>query len=447
MRESCHEITLRSLWFYKTGVLILMSCIFPKGPFMKQTHKTVSGKSRCHDVVVIGGGLAGLTMTALLASSGVDVVCIDRESPPTTLTDTFDGRTTAISWGSRKVLAAAGVWPALHKTACPINSIHILDGDSPRLLTFDSAEVDGRTFGWITENLVLRQGLYQRVATLKTARHIAPAAVSDFTLHDTHVTVHLADGRTYNAALVIGADGRQSFTRDWMKIGTRDWPYHQRALVCTVEHEHPHHHVAVEHFRPSGPFATLPMWNSADGIPRSSVVWTEHGPLKNSALHWDQQSFDAALSARFPAAYGRVRQVARRYSYPLGLVHAHSYIGPRMALIAEAAHGIHPIAGQGLNMGLRDIAEMATLIIDSHDPGDASLLETYQQKRRLDNIGMAGATDGLTRLFSNDHMPVRIARRLGLQAVSNLPFAKQFFMNQAMGAAGLLPSLIKDDAA
>lgn len=417
---------------------------------MKRTIKAVTKRSERHDVIVIGGGLAGLTMTALLASSEVDVLCIDRESPPTTLTDSFDGRTTAISWGSRKVLEAAGVWGALDRTACPIQSIHILDGDSPLLLAFDSEEVGGRTFGWITENLVLRQALYKRVADLKTAQHIAPASVSDFTVHDDYVRVHLNDGRTYEAALVIGADGRQSFTREWMKIGTRAWPYHQRALVCTVEHEHPHHHVAVEHFRPTGPFATLPMFDSSAGVPRSSVVWTEHGPLKDSALHWDQQSFDAALTARFPASYGRVRQIAKRYSYPLGLIHAHSYIAPRMVLIAEAAHGIHPIAGQGLNMGLRDIAEIGALITTAfqnrEDPGDADLLERYQQARRLDNIGMAGATDGLTRLFSNDVMPVRLARRLGLRAVSRLPVAKQFFMNQAMGAAGLLPALIKDEA-
>ncbi len=405
-------------------------------------------KSR-HDVVVIGGGLAGLTMTALLGAQGVDIVCVDREAPPATLTDTFDGRTTAISWGSRKVLEAAGVWPALDKAACPIRQIHILDGDSPLLLSFDSAEAGGRTFGWINENLALRQALYRRVADLKNAQHIAPAIVSDFTLHDTHVSVHLADGRTFDAALVIGADGRQSFTREWMGIGTRAWSYRQRAIVCTAEHEFPHHNLAVEHFRPGGPFATLPMNDSTEGVPRSSVVWTEHGPMKDSALHWDQQSFDAALTARFPDAYGRVRQVARRYSYPLGLIHAHRYIAPRMALIAEAAHGIHPIAGQGLNMGLRDIAEIGDLIVTalnrSDDPGHDALLTAYQQKRRLDNIGMAGATDGLTRLFSNDVMPVRVARRAGLRAVARLPFAKQFFMNQAMGAAGLLPALIRDE--
>ncbi len=406
--------------------------------------------SSVHEVIVIGGGLAGLTMTALLAAHDVDVICIDREAPPVTLTESFDGRTTAISWGSRQVLEAAGVWPALAQDACPIRQIHILDGDSPLLLSFDSEEVGGRTFGWISENLALRQALYQRVAALKTARHIAPAVVRDFSLHDDFVRVHLEDGRHFDGRLVIGADGRQSFTREWMGIGARAWSYNQRALVCTVEHEFPHHHVAVEHFHPSGPFATLPMNDSPAGVPRSSVVWTEHGVMRDSALHWDQQSFDAALTARFPQSYGRVRQIAKRYAYPLTLVHAHSYIAPRMALIAEAAHGIHPIAGQGLNMGLRDIAEIGDLIVQAlaqgEDVGGATLLTTYQQKRRLDNIGMAGATDGLTRLFSNDIMPVRMARRLGLRAVARLPFAKQFFMNQAMGAAGLLPALIRDAA-
>jgi 2-octaprenyl-6-methoxyphenol hydroxylase len=193
------------------------------------------------------------------------------------------------------------------------------------------------------------------------------------------------------------------------------------------------------------------MFDSENGVPRSSVVWTEHGSLKDSALHWDQDSFDAGLTARFPDRYGRVRQIGKRYSYPLGLIHAHTYVAPRMALVAEAAHGIHPIAGQGLNLGLRDIAEIGTLITaaleQGDDPGNDEVLTTYQQKRRLDNIGMAGATDSLTRLFSNDFMPVRMARRLGLRAVSNLPLAKKFFMNQAMGAAGLLPGLIRDEAA
>ena len=404
-----------------------------------------------HDVIVIGGGLSGLTLTSLLAAHGTDVVCIDRESPPTTLTETFDGRTTAISWGSRKVLQAAGAWEALEPASCAIRKIHILDGDSPLLLDFDSDEVGGRTFGWIAENLMIRQALYKRLQSLKSAQHIAPAIVKDFNVGADVVRVYLQDGREIEASLVIGADGRQSFTREWMGIGTRAWSYHQRAIVCNAEHENPHHNIAVEHFRPSGPFATLPMNDSPDGTPRSSVVWTEHGHARDSALHWDQESFDAALTARFPKAYGRVRQVGKRYSYPLGLIHAHRYIGPRMALVADAAHGIHPIAGQGLNLGLRDIAEIASLVCDAltqgEDPGSDTLLETYQRQRRLDNIGMAGATDGLTRLFSNDVMPVRIARRIGLRMVARTPVAKRFFMNQAMGSAGLLPALIREEAA
>ncbi|QQG36460.1 MAG: UbiH/UbiF/VisC/COQ6 family ubiquinone biosynthesis hydroxylase [Micavibrio aeruginosavorus] len=403
------------------------------------------------DVIVIGGGLAGLTTTCLLANTGLQVACIDREPPPATLQDVFDGRTTAISWGSRKVLEAAGIWHLIDDEACPIRQIDILDGDSPLLLTFHSDEVGGRTFGWIAENLAIRKALYQRVAELKTAQHIAPATVRNFIVGEAQAACELTDGRSFSARLIIGADGRQSFTREWMGIGTRAWSYHQRALVCNVEHENPHDNIAVEHFYPGGPFATLPLFDSPQGHHRSSVVWTEHGPLKDSALHWDQDSFDAGMTARFPARYGRVRQIGKRYSYPLGLIHAHSYIGPRMALVADAAHGIHPIAGQGLNLGFRDIAELCDLIAEGAqqgaDPGRPEMLAAYQRRRRLDNIGMAGATDSLTRLFSNDFTPVRLARRAGLRAVAEFPPAKRFFMKQAMGAAGLLPSLIKDHAA
>lgn len=423
----------------------------------QQTHSrksaTTSRRSadNSFDIIVVGGGLAGLTTTCLLADAGLHVACIDREPPPATLQEVFDGRTTAISWGSRKVLEAAGIWHLINHVSCPIRQIDILDGDSPLLLSFNSEEVGGRTFGWIAENLAIRKALYQRVSQLEKAHHLAPALVKDYAVHDDHVEVQLGDDRRCQAQLVIGADGRQSFTRDWMGIGTRSWSYHQRALVCNVEHEYPHDNIAVEHFHPTGPFATLPLFDSDTGKHRSSVVWTEHGDDKDSALHWDQVSFDAGLTARFPARYGRVRQIGKRYSYPLGLIHAHDYIGPRMALVADAAHGIHPIAGQGLNLGFRDIAELCTLITQAYqqgnDPGAPELLAHYQRQRRLDNIGMAGATDGLTRLFSNDLTPVRLARRLGLRAVAKFPPAKQFFMKQAMGAAGLLPALIRDQAA
>lgn len=414
------------------------------------TRKQNSGKTQ-FDVIVIGGGLAGLAMTALLAARGVRTLCVDREDAAAQLKESFDGRTTAISFGSQKVLEAAGAWKMLEKDGCPINTIHILDGDSPVLLDFDSVEVGGRAFGWIFENRLLRQALMKRVAALPAATHITGARVTDFTVDDDSAGVTLADNRHFTGTLVIGADGRTSFTREWMGIESRAWSYKQRAVVCTVVHDNPHDNVAVEHFREQGPFAILPMTDTADGKHRSSVVWTEHGAEKDSALHYDQATFDTALQARFPDRYGKVAQVEKRFSYPLGLNHAHSYIGPRMALVAEAAHGIHPIAGQGLNMSYRDIAALAELIGGAHesgaDVGADTLLQTYQHRRRFDNMAMAGATDTLNRLFSNAVPPVRALRRAGLKIVARTPFAKRFFMHQAMGAAGLLPSMIADSKA
>lgn len=405
------------------------------------------------DIVIVGGGLAGLSLAALLGRGGVDVVCIDRDDPAVQMGAAFDGRTTAISYGSRKVLEAAGIWAPLEASAagaCPIETIQILDGESPVLLQFDAAEVGGRKFGWIAENRDIRRCLFDTIADMPNVRHLAPARVSDFRVDDEGVTVLTETGLSIRALLVVGADGRQSFTRQWAGIGTRGWTYNQRAIVCTAIHEQPHNNVAVEHFRSAGPFAILPMSDDEQGRHRSSVVWTEHGRDRDSALHWPQDVFDAALCARFPDGYGRVSQAGRRFAYPLGLVHAHTYIAPRMALIAEAAHGIHPIAGQGLNMGLRDVAALAELVRAAHrrgeDPGAEALLTRYQRQRRFDNMAMAGATDTLNRLFSNDFAPVAAARKFGLRTVSRLPFAKRFFMGQAMGAAGLLPAMIRDAA-
>ncbi len=404
------------------------------------------------DIIVVGGGLAGLTMTALLARAGADVLCIDRESPDAMMGEEFDGRTTAISYGSRKVLEAAGIWKHIERNACPIETIQILDGGSPVLLEFGSQEVGGKIFGWIIENRLLRRALYESVTALKSARHIAPAAVTDFAVDEKSACAMLADRLAHEAKLIIGADGRGSFTREWMGIGARAWSYRQRAIVCTAIHDSPHNKVAIENFRPEGPFAILPMTDDGQGRHRSSIVWTEHRAEKRSAIRYGQQEFDAALTARFPNSYGSVRQTGKRFSYPLSLIHAHNYTGPRMALVAEAAHGIHPIAGQGLNMGLRDIAALAELVAEAlaqkEDPGSPALLARYQRMRRADNMAMAGATDTLNKLFSNDIAPVRLTRRAGLKLVSRLPLAKQFFMKQAMGAAGMLPAMIRErDAA
>jgi len=406
------------------------------------------------DVIIVGGGPAGLTMAAMLAANNVGVICIDRETPADQAGGAFDGRTIAISYGSRKILDAAGIWNDLLPFACPINTIQIIDGNSPVLLEFDSEEAGGKTFGWIAEMRIIRKSMFNRLDALPLATHLAPSGVRDFSRDDDDaVSVHLDNGDILRAPLIIGADGRKSFTREWMGIHTRNWSYHQKAIVCTTIHENPHNNFAIENFHAQGPFAILPMTDNGNGEHRSSIVWTEHANKKHSAADYNSNTFNAALNARFPDSYGSVRQIEKRFSYLLGLVHAHKYIAPRMALIADAAHGIHPIAGQGLNLGFRDITALANLIINAKkqnvDVGSDTLLHTYQRQRRFDNIAMASSTDLLTKLFSNNIAPVSMARKAGLRALSKLPVAKTFLIRQAMGlsggSSGILPALIRRD--
>ncbi len=392
------------------------------------------------DVVIAGGGLAGLTLAALLGTQGVSVICIDRDRPEDQLKGTFDGRTTAISYGSRTILEKADIWASLEDAgngACAITAIDILEGRSRNVpLSFNSSEAGGKIFGWIVENADFRRCLFEKARSLSSVRHWTGTAISDYIVSDQSVKVITTGNRICHTRLVIGADGRQSFTRDWMGVNIRSWSYHQKAIVCTVSHDQPHHYRAVEHFRPEGPFAILPMSDDNLGRHRSSVVWTSHTDGA-SPLEWPEEVFNAGLTARFPIRYGNVRLLGERFSYPLSFSHAHRYTGPRMALVAEAAHGIHPIAGQGLNLSLRDADVLAQLVTkavqERNDPGTPDILAAYQSLRRFDNTAMSGATDLLNRLFANDWPSVSLARRAGIKTVSRLPFAKRFFMAQAMG--------------
>ncbi len=395
-------------------------------------------KQRAHksDIVIIGGGMAGLSLACILSQNGLEVTCIDREDPAAMLKADFDGRTIAISAGSRTVLEDAGIWENIAKDGCAIRDIHISDSGSPVLLEFLSRDVDEDAFGWIFEARVLRRGLVQKAKKIKTLHYKAPASVKSMNVEDDHVYVTTDDGETIEASLLIGADGRRSFVREWAGIQTRQWSYRQQAIVCTVIHDNPHNNIAVEDFRAEGPFAILPMHDDDKGRHRSSVVWSEHD-AKKSAMQWSDNTFNAALTSRFPERYGEVQLNGKRFSYPLGLVHAHAYISERTALVADAAHGIHPIAGQGLNLGYRDVACLSGLLIEAkenqQDCGSDQLLQHYQLLRRTDNMSMAAATDGLNALFSNPVTPFRLIRTLGLRAVQKFDPAKRFFMRQAMG--------------
>lgn len=395
-------------------------------------------KQRVHksDIVIIGGGLAGLSLACILSQNELDVTCIDREDPEVMLQAGFDGRTIAISAGSRTVLEDAGIWENIANDGCAIRDIHISDSGSPVLLEFLSRDVNADAFGWIFEARLLRRGLVEKAQSIKTLHYHAPASVKDIEAEDDCVRVTTDDGQVTEASLLIGADGRGSFVRGWAGIQTRQWSYRQQAIVCTVTHDNPHDNTAVEDFRAEGPFAILPMQDDARGRHRSSVVWSEHNARK-SAMTWSEDTFNAALTARFPERYGNVKLDGNRFSYPLGLVHAHDYISKRVALVADAAHGIHPIAGQGLNLGYRDVACLCELLIAAkekdEDTGSDELLHRYQQLRRKDNMTMAAATDGLNSLFSNPVTPIRMMRMLGLRAVQKFDPAKRFFMRQAMG--------------
>ena len=392
------------------------------------------------DVAIVGGGIAGTTFAAILGDAGLEVALVERQAPSLLTGSAYDGRTTAITYGSRKLLEAAGLWADLAPHACPIDDIRVADGASPLFLHFDSREVGDDPLGSIVENRLIRIALRQRIDDIANVSQISPATVSELDTEGEAARVTLADGRVITADLVIGADGRESFIRGAAGIKTVGWKYKQQAIVTIMGHELSHQNVAVENFLPAGPFAMLPMVDAPDGTHRSSIVWTDHIDAVPLYMQLDKLAFDAELQRRAGDWLGKVWDIGPRFTYPLSLRHAKRYIAPRVALIADAAHVIHPIAGQGLNLGMRDIALLSEMLVDRRrtglDLGDPMLLARYQTKRRGDNIAFSATTDILDRLFSNDIPPIALARRIGLGAVNHIPPLRRFFMRRAMGAAG-----------
>jgi 2-octaprenyl-6-methoxyphenol hydroxylase len=395
------------------------------------------------ELVIAGGGLNGMLLAVACAGAGLSTIVIDRQDPAAMMADSFDGRTSAIAYGSRLVFDGIGLWPAIEGEAEPIREIRVADDGSPLFLHYDHRDLGGNTpLGYIVENRVLRRALFDRAATLPSLRLFAPRAVASMEVSEGGAAVALADGTRLNTRLVAAADGQNSPLRRAAGIRTVEWRYRQTGIVTTVAHERPHRGVAVEHFLAAGPFAILPMTGN-----RSSIVWTEQADLAPRLLALPDTDFAAELRARFGDFLGEIEPVGPRWSYPLALMQAERYVARRLALVGEAAHVIHPIAGQGLNIGIRDIAALAEIVIDARrlglDIGDASLLEQYERWRRSDALVLAAVTDGLNRLFSNTIAPVRLARDFGLAVVNRLPPLKRLLMQHAMGVLGDRPRLAR----
>ncbi len=399
------------------------------------------------DVCVVGAGPVGAALACSLAAGGVRIAVVDRMALPPMEHPAFDGRAYAIAAGSRALLEQAGVWRHLPFTPCPILDIRVSDGRvgrtaSPLFLHFDHADAQGADgqagpFGWMVEARSLRVALNARLHELAGDGVFAPAAATVSRSAEGAVA-QVAGGPAIRCRLVVAAEGRESPLRAAAGIRVTRLAYRQAGIVSAVAHDRPHRGAALEHFLPAGPFAQLPMTGTEEFPHLSAVVWTERADIAPRMMALDDAAFGQQIARRLGSHLGGVRPVGRRWIYKLSAMHAHAYTAERLALVGDAAHGIHPIAGQGLNLGLRDAITLGGLVRDAvaagEDPGAPALLARYQAARRPANLAMLGATHALDRLFSTDNPLVRVVRDVGIAGVQRLPPLKRLFMRQAMGA-------------
>lgn len=421
------------------------------------------GETIACEAVVVGAGMAGLTLGAALAGAGIETAVIDR-APRAALADPRnDGRTTAIAAGSMRVLEGVGIWPEAAPHACPIESIRVSDGDSLLFLHYDHHEAGDEPLGYILENHNLRRAMFARADALPALHLAAGSGVAAIARGPSGAHVTLEDGTQVRGRVILACDGKRSRIREEAGIPVTRWDYDQSSIVCTIRHEFDHANIAHERFLPGGPFAVLPMLDGAEPVDglvhRASIVWSESNDLVPAIAALDDATFMAELGHRLGDFLGRLALDpgasgaaggAARWQHPLSLLHAVRYTGERLALVGDAAHAIHPIAGQGLNMGIRDIAALAEVIVDARrlgrDIGEADILAAYARWRRFDNMTLAVVTDVMNRLFSNDVAPLRLARDAGLAAVNATPPLRRFFMRHAMGTVGDLPRLVRGEA-
>ncbi len=397
------------------------------------------------DILIAGGGLNGLTLALALRSAGFAVTLVDPLPQKKRGKAGFDGRSYALAIASQRVLQALDVWNAL-KDVQPILGIKVTDGragegPSPLMLAFDHAEIEEGPMGFMVEDRHLRPALLAAASAAGVVQ-IDADRVAEFAPDPAGVTVTHGSGKSLRARLLVGCDGKESGIAASAGITRTGWAYDQTALVCAVSHEKPHQGIAHQFFMPPGPLAILPLTDN-----RASIVWTESGARADAIQAMDDAGYLAELRPRFGAFLGEIDLAGARFTYPLALSLADRFVAERVALVGDAAHSVHPIAGQGLNAGLKDVAALAEVLTDARrrgeDIGRADVLGRYEQWRRFDTAALAMATDGFNRLFSNDNSLLRAVRDIGLGVTNAFPGLRRGLMREAAGLTGDLPRLAR----
>ena len=398
------------------------------------------------DLVILGGGLVGMTLALAAARAGITSHVVDKATPDELTAEGVDGRASAISTASWNLFANIGLGERLAPLGCPIEAIAVTDGMKPGRLDFRPEPEEG-SLGRMFANRDLRLALFEaaRVEPAIAWHTSAEAATRERGPHA--VSVSLQDGRVLKGSLLVAAEGRQSPTRDEAGFSLAKWDYRHRAMVTALFHEKPHENVAWEIFYPAGPFALLPLLDTADGRHRSALVWTVAEKDAKGVIGLSDRAFLGEVSKHMHGVFGKIELAAPRMSYPLNFHHAARIVEDRLALIGDAAHGMHPIAGQGLNLGLRDVGALVEVLSEGMriglEPGDAQLLARYERWRSLDAFSVMAATDTINRVFGLPGRLPSAVRRLGMGAIQRLPALKRFFMDEARGVSGRLPELLR----
>ena len=396
------------------------------------------------DVIIFGGGLVGLALASALDSSGVSAIVVDPADPAPRAQAAFDGRTSAVSSSSMRMLETIGVADQLAERGCPIWRIAVADGLKPGGLHFDPD--DEEPLGFMHENRNLRTALQARAEAGKNIWLMWKTRVTGVDRGDHGVIVSLEDGRKLSAPLLVAADGRNSETREAAGIAVARWKYDHQAIVSVLRHERPHEHIAYEIFYPAGPFALLPMNDDSAGH-RSAIVWSVRREDAAGWLSLSDGDFADEAQAAMGGFLGQIGMLAPRSSFPLGFHHAARITAQRVALVGDAAHAVHPIAGQGLNLGFRDVAALAEVLVEGArlglDLGDRQLLDRYQRWRALDALSVAFATDTLTRIYGVPGIAASAVRRFGMGLVGRISPLRNRLMSEARGTSGDLPLLLR----